>query len=192
MKGALDVHRALLAAGVPHEIVRLDTRLSTADDLPRALGLEVGCLAVRCYRVTRAGGDALVAVLLPAGAVPDPGALLDALDARAVGPALAAEVNAATGCAAELVSPVDLPASVELLADTAVGRTDVVYTPVGESGLALGIRTRDLLVATGARVASLTGGAVPEQPRALVLALDDHLRGGPRGPRGPQPGRRVG
>lgn len=173
MKGALDAHRALLAAGVPHEVVRLDTRLSTADDLPRALGLELGCLAVRCYVVTRdQAASSLVAVLVPAGATPEPGALLAALDARAVRPALPAEVNAATDSAADLVCPVDLPPEVALLADAAVGRTDVVYTALGESGLALGIRTRDLLVATGARVATLTGAAAPEAPLALVLALD--------------------
>ena len=52
MKGALDVHRALLAADVPHEVVRLDSRITEADELPRALGLRAGCLAVRS-RLTR-------------------------------------------------------------------------------------------------------------------------------------------
>lgn len=158
MKGALDVHRALLAADVAHEIVRLDTRIARADELPRALGLATGCLAVRCYRVARdAGGpDAFVAVLVPAGATPDPAGLLPALSARALRPATAADVNTVTATAAGLVSPVDLPPGVELLADAAVGQTDVVYTAVGEAGLALGIRTRDLLVVTDARVATLT------------------------------------
>lgn len=158
MKGALDVHRALLAADVAHEIVRLDTRIATADELPRALGLATGCLVVRCYRVTPdAGGpDAFVAVLVPAGATPDPAGLLPALSARALRPATAADVNAVTASAAGLVSPIDLPPDVELLADAAVGQSDVVYTAVGEARLALGIRTRDLLVVTGARVATLT------------------------------------
>lgn len=168
MKGALDVHQALLAADVPHEVVRLDSRVSSADELPRALDLEQGCLAVRCYRASRrapasrasddplSAGDAFAAVLVPAGSTPDPEALLTALSAVSVRPALPEEVNAATEFAAGLVSPVALPAGVELLVDAAVGATDVVYTAVGEGGLALGIRTRDLLLATGARVATLT------------------------------------
>ncbi len=46
----------------------------------------------------------------------------------------------------------------ELLVDSALGRADVLYTAVGEGGVALGIRTRDLLVTTDARVATLTAG----------------------------------
>jgi prolyl-tRNA editing enzyme YbaK/EbsC (Cys-tRNA(Pro) deacylase) len=157
MKGALDVHRELLARDVPHEIVRLPRPAATADDLPRLLGLATGCVTVRCYEVGRDGGAVLVAVLLPAGQWPDPTALLDALGARSVRPARPDAVNAATDYAAGLVSPLCLPPEVELLADAALGVSDVSYCAVGEGGVALGVRTRDLLVTTGARVASLTG-----------------------------------
>jgi prolyl-tRNA editing enzyme YbaK/EbsC (Cys-tRNA(Pro) deacylase) len=114
-------------------------------------------------------------VLVPAGATPDPASLLTALSARSVRPALPGEVNDVTDCAAGLVSPVDLPPGVELLADSAVGACDVVYTAVGEGGLALGIRTRDLLVATGARVATLTSSALalpPDGGGSDVIELD--------------------
>lgn len=173
MKAALDVHRALLALDVPHEVVRLDTRVTCADELPRALGPDVRCLAVRCYHVTRDDRPAaLVAVLVPAGETPAPGALLEALGARAVRPALPAEVNEATDCAAGLVCPVDLPPQVELLADAAVGSSDVVYTAIGEGGLALGIRTRDLLVTSRARVAVLTSALDPLADPLLDLSAD--------------------
>lgn len=178
MKGALDVHRALLALDVPHEVVRLPTPVAGADELPRVLGLAVGCLAVRCYTVTRTTGRSFVAVLVPAGAAPDPGALLEALGATAVRTATAGEINAATEFAAGLVSPVALPPSVELLADTAVGTHDVVYTAIGEPGLALGIRVRDLLVAVGAKVANLTTGRLPVldgERHADVVDLDTHM-----------------
>lgn len=183
MKGALDVHQALLAVDVPHEVVRLDTRISSADELPRALDLTQGCLAVRCYRATRrpdphravdeprlSAGDAFAAVLVPAGSTPDPEALLTALAAVSVRPALPEEVNTATEFAAGLVSPIGLPAGVELLVDAAIGGTDVVYTAVGEGGLALGIRTRDLLLTTGARVAALTSR--PSHVRTLERSVD--------------------
>jgi Cys-tRNA(Pro)/Cys-tRNA(Cys) deacylase len=168
VKGALDVHRELLARDVPHEMVRLRGRATTADDLPRLLGLPRGCVAVRCYEVVRAGGAGFAAVLVPAGRVPEPTALLDALQARAVRPARPDAVNAATDYVAGLVGPVCLPPQVELLADTALGESGVCYCPVGEAEVVLGIRTRDLLVATGARVATLTGPGPLAEPAAVV------------------------
>ena len=168
MKSALDVHRALLAAGVPHEMVRLRTPALTGDDLPRSLGVARECCAVvRCYRVTRRDGTTHVgAVLLRSGDTPDPASLLDAFRAVSIRPATGAEVNAATDYASALVSPVCLPDGVPLLADAAVGGGDVMYTPTGESGVALGIHTRDLLVASGARVTNLTAGPLGEQERS--------------------------
>ena len=167
LKSALDVHRALLGRDVPHEVVRLRTRVLSADDLPRVLQLETGCVAVHCYLVERDTGPAFAAVLVPAGRVASPAALLDALDARSVRPAGPEQVNARTDYAAGLVSPVCLPADVELLADSALGASDVCYCALGEGGVALGIRTRDLLTTTGARVAPLTD--VP------VVSVDDEL-----------------
>lgn len=170
MKSALDVHRELLARDVPHEIVRLRSRALNADDLPRVLGLTAGCVAVRCYDVLRDTGASFAAVLVPAGRLPDPVALLSALDARSVSPAGPDRVNTATDYTAGLVCPVGLPDDIELLADTALGTSDVCYCALGEGGVALGIRTRDLLVTTGARVASLTGPS-PVDIDATVLDL---------------------
>jgi hypothetical protein len=169
MRGALDVHRELLARDVPHEMVRLPARAVSADDLPRLLGLTSGCIAVRCYDVVRGDGTAFAAVLVPAGRLPQPAALLDALRATSVEPARPDQVHAVTDFAAGLVAPVGLPPEVELLADTALGRSVVSYCAVGEGEVVLGIRTRDLLVATGARAASLTG---PDVPGDLAGGLD--------------------
>jgi prolyl-tRNA editing enzyme YbaK/EbsC (Cys-tRNA(Pro) deacylase) len=156
VRGALDVHRELLARDVAHEVVRLPTRVTSADDLPAALGLPQGCVAVRCYLVERQGRCSFAAVLVPAGAVPGPQALLDALAARSLRPARPEQVNATTDCTAGLVSPVGLPPDVEVLADTAIERSTTSYCALGEGGVALGIRTADLLEVAGARTASLT------------------------------------
>ena len=168
MKSALDVHGELLAAGVPHEMVRLRTPAVSADDLPRGLDVDPDvCVAVRCYVATdESGSEQFVAVLVRSGDLPDPGSLLTALDAAAVRAATADEVNAATDFSAPLVAPIALGPRVQLLADAALGATDVLYAPTGESGVALGIRTRDLLVAAGARVTTLTArrAAPEEQP----------------------------
>ena len=171
MKGALDVHRELLARDVPHEMVRLPGRASSADDLPRLLGLADGCVTVRVYEVVRASGSSFAAVLVPSGSLPEPVSLLEALDARSVRPARPDVINAVTDYAAALVGPLCLPDGVELLADAALGSSDVCYCAVGEAEVVLGIRTRDLLVATGARVATLTGPGF-EADLAAVLELD--------------------
>ena len=175
MKGALDVHRELLARDVPHEMVRLSGRAASGDDLPRLLGLESGCVSVRCYEVTRDDGQGFAAVLMPSGRLPEPSALLDALGARSVSAARPDRVNAVTDYAAGLVGPLCLPPQVELLADAALGESDVSYCAVGEAQVVLGIRTRDLLVTTGARVANLAASDLLAQPPDLladVLDLD--------------------
>ena len=188
MRGALDVHRELLARDVPHEVVRLrGTSVADADDLPRALGLDPGCcVAVRVY-VTDVG---TVAVLVSAGEVPQPAALLDAVGARTLRPATADEVNAATDYAAGLVSPVCLPAEVLLVADEALRAPEVLYCPVGEAGVALGIRSADLLAATGARVVALSALPLPPGERepwaGAPRVLDLDAGGAGSAPRHPE------
>jgi len=161
MLGALDVHRDLLQRSVPHEVVRVRGAVAAdADDLPRALDVPTtSCLAVRCY-VTDVG---FTATLVHAGVVPDPTAVLDAVGARTLRAATADEVNLATDYAAGLVSPVGLPPAVHLLADAVLDPRTVVYCPVGEGGVALGIRVGDLLVAVSARVTPLSSLPLPSQ-----------------------------
>jgi hypothetical protein len=172
VRAALDVHQALLARDVQHEIVRLRTRVASADELPRAMDLNEGCAAVRCYRLgdraagpAEVGPPAFVAVLVAAGTTPDARALLRALQAAGLAAAAGeppelreaspTEVNAVTDFAAGLVSPVGLPTGVPLVVDAALAARHVLYTAAGEGGVALGIRTRDLLETTGAHVAPL-------------------------------------
>lgn len=170
MRAALDVHRELLARAVPHEVVRLRSRASTADDLPALLGVTTGCIAVRCYRLDRDGREGFAAVLVHAGCLPDPAALLEAVDACSLRAASDDEVNAATDFAAALVSPVCLPEGVEVLADADLQQDEVSWCALGEAGVALGIRTADLLAAVGARVVPLSPRpVVPQSPAVLEL-----------------------
>lgn len=165
MKDALAIHRDLLAKGVPHEIVRLRRIILTADELPDALGLSSNqCVAVRMYEADHR----LVAVCVPAGTTPAPSALLQATGARRIGAAPVDRVNAETEFAGGLVAPLLLPDAVTVLADASVAGRDVLYTPTGESGTALGIHARDLLDASGARVTSLL--------RPATVDLEEDLR----------------
>jgi prolyl-tRNA editing enzyme YbaK/EbsC (Cys-tRNA(Pro) deacylase) len=152
MKGALDIHRELLARDVSHEIVRLPRVVLQADELPEALELPPPqCVAVRMY----VADGALVAVAVPAGKTPDPTALLATVGAEVLRPATAEEVNSATDYAAGLVCPLLLD-DVVLYVDAELNAHDVLYTATGDTGTALGIRTGDLLVLGEARVAELS------------------------------------
>jgi prolyl-tRNA editing enzyme YbaK/EbsC (Cys-tRNA(Pro) deacylase) len=152
MKDALAIHRELLARGVPHEIVRLRRIILSADELPDALGLPAGqCIAVRLYEAD----SKLVAVCVPAGATPAPSALLHATGARRIGIAPVDRINAETDFAGGLVAPLLLPDDVQIFADASLPAREVLYSPTGESGTALGIHSRDLLAVSGARVAPL-------------------------------------
>src|SRR3954452_8798774 len=161
MLDALDVHRALLAREVPHEVVRLPRMVLSADEIPDVLDLPASrCVAVRLYLAD----DQPVAVIVRAGELPHPGAVLAALGARTLRAARADLVNQITDYAAPLVCPVLLPESMPVLADSCVGHTDVIYAPTGDGGTALGIASRWLLTASRASVAELCPPRSPTAP----------------------------
>jgi Cys-tRNA(Pro)/Cys-tRNA(Cys) deacylase len=171
MKDALDVHRSLLAREVPHEVVRLPRLVLSADEIPDVLDLpRQRCVATRLY----VADDALVAVIVRAGELPHPGAVLAALGARSLRGADSSAVNAATDFAGSLVCPVLLPESMTVLADACVGHVDVVYAATGDGGTALGITSRGLLTASRARVTEL---CLPSSPTVdLTDDLDTEMR----------------
>jgi prolyl-tRNA editing enzyme YbaK/EbsC (Cys-tRNA(Pro) deacylase) len=169
LKGALDVARELLAAGVPHEIVRLPYGIQSADDLPEVLSLPASvCISVRMYDAD----GVLHALAVPATAPTRSITLARALGATHVEAASVDRVNALTGFAAGLVSPIGLPTGVVLVVDAFGGASSVLNAPTGDSGTVLKIRSRDLLVHSNARVAALSAPvAVPDEwPRAPIGA----------------------
>jgi prolyl-tRNA editing enzyme YbaK/EbsC (Cys-tRNA(Pro) deacylase) len=171
MKDALAIHRDLLARGVPHEIVRLRRIILSADELPEALGLAAGqCVSVRMYEAD----DALVAVCVPAGATPAPSALLQATGASRIGIAPVDRINAETDFAGGLVSPLLLPSHVRVLADASLAAREVLYTPTGESGTALGIHSRDLIDVSGAWVAGLLTPLLVDLENDLSTLVPPH------------------
>ncbi len=149
VKGAVDIHRALLACDVPHEIVRLPRVVLSADEIPDVLGLpRTRCVATRMYEAD----ERLVGVVVRAGEVPHPDAVLAATGACSLRAASADTVNRVTDYAASLVSPLLLPPEVPVFADACLADVDVVYAPTGEGGTVVGIPLTALLVTAGARV----------------------------------------
>ncbi|MDQ1684240.1 MAG: hypothetical protein QOC82_977 [Frankiaceae bacterium] len=169
MKDALDVHRSLLAREIPHEIVRLPRPVGSADEIPDALGLAPQrCVAVRMY----VADERPVAVIVRAGSTPHPGAVLTAARARSLRSARPEAVNELTDFAAPLVSPFLLPDEVLVLADACIGHAEVVYTPTGDSGTAVGIASRWLLTASRAAVTEL---CLPEPAGPAIDDLDEEF-----------------
>jgi prolyl-tRNA editing enzyme YbaK/EbsC (Cys-tRNA(Pro) deacylase) len=175
MKDALDVHRSLLAREIPHEIVRLPRLVLTADEIPEAMGLpRERCVAVRLYQAD----ETLVAVVVRAGDLPHPGAVLSALGATSLRSVRPEIVNEVTDFAASLVSPVLLPTDVRVVADACVGHHDVVYAATGDGGTALGIAARWLLIAAGAAATELCSPLNPTDGLDPVLdaTIDAEMR----------------
>lgn len=165
MLGPLDVHRWLLERSVPHEMVQLRRGLASDDDLPDVLGLpSEQCAVVRVLAVdghdSSAGTSAVafVAALVPAGTWPSPSLLAAALSVVSLRRATSAETSAATDFAATLTSPVGLPGGIRLLVDSGLTRQSVLYAATGAPRVALGIRTADLLAASGTTPVDLAPG----------------------------------
>jgi prolyl-tRNA editing enzyme YbaK/EbsC (Cys-tRNA(Pro) deacylase) len=176
MKGPLDVHRELLAAGVAHEIVRLPRSVGSADELADVLSLPPSsCVSVRMYEAD----GALYALAVPASAPLRPGTLARALGVRAVRPAPVDRVNVVTDFSAALVSPVCLPPQVRLVVDAALGLSDVLYTPTGDSGTVLKIRSHDLLIHTNASVTALTAPVAVADELAMYMTTRTHTTAAP-------------
>jgi prolyl-tRNA editing enzyme YbaK/EbsC (Cys-tRNA(Pro) deacylase) len=161
----------LLEHQVLHNVIRLPQRIANSDVLPSTLGLATkDCVAVRCYRCD-AGP---VAAIVAAGLWPDTELLAAALalhseSGTGLRPATRDEVNTDTDYQAGLVSPLALPPNIMLLADVRLLRSPVVYLPTGDPGTALGMRTRDLLTVTDARLSVLTRPAANQISQELTL-----------------------
>ncbi len=162
MRGPLDIHRRLLAGGVAHEIHRLPRRVASAQELPESLGVPAASCAV--VHVVVADGTP-VAVVLPAGRTWSPAATARAVGARAVRRADPGEASAATEYSHALISPLALPNGLRVFVDRSLLRADIVYAATGQTATAVKIRVADLITATGAELAVLSGrGVTPVEP----------------------------
>jgi prolyl-tRNA editing enzyme YbaK/EbsC (Cys-tRNA(Pro) deacylase) len=170
VKGALDIHRELLGRDIPHEIVRLRRAVVQADEIPNVLGIEHDqVVSVRLY----IADERMIAVAVPSCRTPVRAAVLRATGSTTLRAATSQEINECTDYAAGLVAPLLLPTEVPLFADALIGRYDVVYTATGDTGTALGISTADLLVASSARIADLTGESLADSMADSMAAVID-------------------
>jgi Cys-tRNA(Pro)/Cys-tRNA(Cys) deacylase len=150
MRTSVDVHNFLLERDVPHELVPVRGRLRSPDRVAAVLGLppeQVG-------RVTVLEGSRknLVAVLVPAGRVPDLRRVAVAVPTPTLVELTADQVAERTDYLAEAVPPVGLPNGTRVIIDRTLADQEVLYFAGGEPSTMLKIRPADLVRAADAKI----------------------------------------
>jgi prolyl-tRNA editing enzyme YbaK/EbsC (Cys-tRNA(Pro) deacylase) len=147
-----DVHDALRARGVEHEIIQLSSSSRTAELAAEALGVPVSWVVKSM--VFMADGQPVLA-LVDGEATVDVEVLSRELVARDVTLARGREVRDLTGFRPGAVPPVGLATDIPVLADPAVFAPEVVYCGGGTTTAMLRIRAADLEGLLAARVARI-------------------------------------
>ena len=148
LRSFTDVHEALAAQGVAHEIIHLQSSSRTAQLAADALGVPVADVVKSLVFLVDAHP---VLTLVPGDATVDTDALARGLSAREVTLARARDVREATGFKPGAVPPVGLATALPVVADPEVFAPDVVYCGGGTTTAMLRIGSADLEELLGPR-----------------------------------------
>ena len=153
LRSFTDVHEALAAQGVAHEIIHLQSSSRTAQLAADALGVPVADVVKSLVFLVDAHP---VLTLVPGDATVDTDALARVkrpreLSAREVTLARARDVREATGFKPGAVPPVGLATALPVVADPEVFAPDVVYCGGGTTTAMLRIGSADLEELLGPR-----------------------------------------
>ena len=141
MRSFTDVHEALAAEGVAHEIIQLPSSTRTAQLAADALGVPVTDVVKSLVFLVDAHP---VLTLVPGDATVDTDALARELGAHEVTLARGREVRETTGFKPGAVPPVGLATVLPVVADPEVFTPDVVYCGGGTTTAMLRIGSADL------------------------------------------------
>jgi prolyl-tRNA editing enzyme YbaK/EbsC (Cys-tRNA(Pro) deacylase) len=144
-----DVHDALNARGVEHDIIHLPSSSRTARLAAEALGVPVASVVKSLVFIADARP---VLVLVDGEATVDAEVLARELGAGQVTLARSREARDLTGYKPGAVPPVGLATDLEVVADPAVFAPEVVYCGGGATTAMLSIRADDLKALLEARV----------------------------------------
>lgn len=154
MRTSVDVHNFLLERDLPHELVALRGRPRGADRVAAVLDLppqQVG-------RVVLYQGQAgPVAALVPAMAEAHAGRVAAAAGEASLDLIAPDRATELTGFLEEAMPPVSLPGETRYVIDRTLAEEELLYFPGGEVTRVLKVRSADLIAATGAVVAPVTG-----------------------------------
>jgi prolyl-tRNA editing enzyme YbaK/EbsC (Cys-tRNA(Pro) deacylase) len=152
MRSCSDVHNYLLEQGVAHEIVQLPALSTTVRRAAALLGVPPREVVKSLLFETESGP---VVCLVPGDRHVDHGRLRAELGCRDVAPAAAAAVVSLTGYRPGALPPCGLAAELPIVADPAVFELPVIYCGGGTTTTILKIRSADLRLVIGARVAAI-------------------------------------
>jgi len=141
MRTCSDVHNYLQELGVPHEMLPLPERSTTAELAAELLGVALEEV-VKSLLFVVDGAPTLV--LVPGDARVDTTVLADALGARQVTLARGQDVLATTGYRVGAVPPCGLASDLPVVADPEAFAPPVVYCGGGATATMLKIRSADL------------------------------------------------
>ncbi|MDQ3990781.1 MAG: hypothetical protein M3245_00520 [Actinomycetota bacterium] len=154
MRTSVDVHNFLQEREIPHELVPLRDRYRSAERAAAALGLPLRQVGrVFLYEA----GDRPVAALVAADRDPSAELVARAAGEAKLDPVPPQRATDMTGFLHEAMPPAGLPANTLVLIDRHLHDEDVLYFAGGEVTSVLKIRAPDLVKATDARVADITG-----------------------------------
>ena len=152
MRSFADVHDALRARGVEHEIIQLPSSTRSAELAAEALGVPVSWVVKSLVFMA---DEQPVLALVDGEATVDTEALSRELGAREVTLAPAREVQDITGYEPGAVPPIGLETDLPVLADPAVFAPEVVYCGGGTTSAMVRIRAADLERLLAARLAPI-------------------------------------
>ena len=158
MRTSVDVHNYLVERDVPHEVFSARGRLRSPERMAAVLDLppeQVGKVVV--YEAP-AGP---VAAVIPSGNDSDVSRVRKAAGRPDAQPTSDERASELTDYLPESIPPAGLPDGFLVVLDRSLDRDAVLYFPGGEARAVLKIRGKDLIRATGAKVASI---AVPRHP----------------------------
>jgi prolyl-tRNA editing enzyme YbaK/EbsC (Cys-tRNA(Pro) deacylase) len=154
VRSSVDVHNFLLERDIPHEVISTRGRLRSAEQMAAVLDLspsEVGRVVI-----LESSEGPMAAVLASDRSLDSPKV------ARAAGrPTVKAvsdhRATDITEFLTEAIPPVGLPEGIPLIVDRPLNRDAVLYFPGGDVRAVLKIRGKDLVKATSAKVAAISG-----------------------------------
>ena len=155
-RSARRVHDALVALGLPADVVRLADSTRTAPEAAAAVGCELGAI-VKSLVMRGADSGEPVLVLVSGANRADERALADALGEDVERPD-AAYVRETTGYSIGGIPPVGHPAPVRTLLDEDLLRFPTVWAAAGHPHAVFPIAPAELARATGATVIRLAAG----------------------------------
>jgi Cys-tRNA(Pro)/Cys-tRNA(Cys) deacylase len=144
---------ALVAAGVPHRVVRTQ-RATSAEESASFQGIPLGAL-LRTI-VVRRGEDDYLFVLVPGGRRFDWPKLRSLLGVSRMSLPDADEAQAATGYPRGAITPFGSARPWPVIADASIQALEVLAIGGGAHGVNVHLAPADLIAATGAQVADVT------------------------------------